>query len=130
MSIDTVGDFLTIIRNGLMRSKRFVIAPYSKMRHELVNILQQEGFINGSEVIEESSRKFIKIILKYYKGESVIHEIKRVSKPSRRKYVNVKNIESVIGGFGISILSTNKGLMTDKLSRESNVGGEFICTVW
>lgn len=130
MSVDTIGDFLTIIRNGIMRSKRFVAAPYSKVRYDLAKLLEQEGFICSVEVTEEESFKTIKVILKYYQGESVIHEITRVSKPSRRVYVKSKNIKPVIGGLGVSILSTNKGLITNRASKDANVGGEFICTVW
>lgn len=130
MSVDTVGDFLTIIRNGIMRSKRFVIAPYSKTRYSLAKLLEQEGFVCGAEILDNEQFKTIKIILKYYQGESVIHEITRVSKPSRRVYVKSKNIKPVIGGLGISILSTSKGLTTDRASKDMNVGGEFVCTVW
>jgi small subunit ribosomal protein S8 len=130
MSVDTIGDFLTIIRNGIMRSKRSVAAPYSNVRYNLAKLLEQEGFITGVEVAEEEHMKTITVVLKYYQGESVIHEITRVSKPSRRVYVKSKNIKAVIGGLGVSILSTNKGLITNRASRDANVGGEFICTVW
>ena len=130
MSVDTIGNFLTIIRNGIMRSKRFVVAPYSKMRHNLAKILEQEGFIGGVEILDGEQFKSIKIVLKYYQGESVIHEITRVSKPSRRVYAKSKNIKPVIGGLGVSIFSTNKGLITNKASKDMNIGGEFICTVW
>jgi small subunit ribosomal protein S8 len=130
MSIDTVGNFLTIIRNGIMRSKRFVIAPFSIQRHSLAKILEQEGYINSIEVSGEKQFKNIKIVLKYYQNESVIHEITRISKPSRRVYVKSKNIKPVIDGLGISIYSTNKGFITNRASKDMNVGGEFICTVW
>lgn len=130
MSVDTIGNFLTIIRNGIMRSKRFVVAPYSKTRHDLAKILEQEGFISGVEVLDSDKFKTVKVVLKYYQGESVIHEITRVSKPSRRIYVKSKNVKSVIGGLGVSIFSTSKGLITNKASKSMNVGGEFICTVW
>jgi small subunit ribosomal protein S8 len=130
MSVDTVGDFLTIIRNGILRSKRFVVAPYSKMRYDLAKLLEQEGFVSGAEILDDEQFKTIKIILKYYQGESVIHEITRISKPSRRVYVKSENIKPVIGGLGVSILSTSKGLATNRASKDMNVGGEFICTVW
>ena len=130
MSVDTIGNFLTIIRNGTMRSKRFVVAPYSKVRYELVKLLEQEGFICSVEVLDDEPFKNLKVILKYYQGESVIHEITRVSKPSRRVYVKSKNIKPIIGGLGVSILSTSKGLTTNRASKDMNVGGEFICTVW
>lgn len=81
MSIDAIGDFLTIIRNGLMSSKLFVVAPYSKLKMEIASILKDEGFIRDSAVFEEDGKQYIKIFLKYIKGESVIHELKRVSTP-------------------------------------------------
>ena len=133
MSIDAIGDFLTIIRNGLMASKRTVVAPYSKIKLEIVTILKNEGFIKDFEIIEsQTHKKEIKVFLKYVDGESVIHCIDRVSKPSRRVYTKVKNLKPVIGGLGISIVSTNKGLLTDKQikNQNGNVGGEIICTVW
>lgn len=130
MSVDTIGNFLTIIRNGLMRSKPYVVTTSSKMRHELAKILQEEGFINGIELAEEDGVKKIKIALRYVDGESAIHEITRVSKPSRRVYKGLKNIKPVIGGLGVSIITTNQGLLTDKEAKKRNVGGEIICTVW
>lgn len=130
MSVDTIGDFLTIIRNGIMRSKRFVVAPYSKTRYNLAKLLEQEGFISSVEILDGEQFKTVKVVLKYYQNESVIHEITRVSKPSRRIYVKSKNIKPVIGGLGISIYSTNKGLVTNRASKDMNIGGEFICTVW
>lgn len=132
MSIDTIGNFLTIIRNGIMASKPYVCTVHSKMNVEIARILKEEGFIKESEVIGEGIEREIKIILKYVDGESVIHSLKRVSKPSRRIYMGVKKFQPVIGGLGISILSTNRGIMTDKLARQSDmfVGGEILCKVW
>jgi len=131
MSIDAIGDFLTIIRNGLMVSKPFVVAPYSKLRLEIAKILKEEGFIRDCVVLDEdSNKKAIKVFLKYVDSESVIHEIDRVSRPGRRQYVGSSEIKPVIGGLGISILSTNRGVMTHKQAEELKVGGEIICTVW
>jgi small subunit ribosomal protein S8 len=133
MSIDTIGNFLTIIRNKIRSSKPYAIAPHSKMNEELARILKAEGFIKDFEVdTADSLRKKLKISLKYVEGESVIHEIKRVSKPSLRMYEKVKNIKPIIGGLGIAILSTNRGLMTDKQARSASVqiGGEILCQVW
>lgn len=131
MSIDAIGDFLTIIRNGLMVSKPFVVAPYSKMRLEVARILKEEGFVKEYAVQEdESSRKSIKIMLKYVDGESAIHEINRVSKPSRRYYSSIQSVKPVIGGLGISILTTNKGVVSNRQAQKLKVGGEVICTVW
>ena len=130
MSKDVIADFLTILRNGIMRSKSSVTSHYSKMKYDIAQILKEEGFVSDVLVEEQDGVKQIKIALKYVDGESVIHEIKRVSKPSRRKYANVENIKPVIGGLGISVLTTNKGLMTDKTAKQQCVGGELVCTVW
>lgn len=132
MSIDILGNFLTIIRNGISRSKDSVTTSYSKLKYDLALILQEEGFIVGIEVCNEDDvvNKQLKIFLKYVNNESVIHEITRVSKPSRRVYAGVGNMKPVIGGLGVSVLTTNKGLLTDKTAKKMRVGGEVICTVW
>jgi small subunit ribosomal protein S8 len=132
VSIDTIGNFLTIIRNGVMASKPHVKAPYSKMKHDIANILKEEGFIRDV-LIEDAdivTRKSIKIYLKYVEGESVIHEITRVSSPGRRHYRGVNNFAPVIGGLGISILTTSRGIITNKSASKLSVGGEVLCTVW
>lgn len=132
MSVDSVGDFLTIIRNGIMASKPFVSAPLSKIRSEIAKILKNEGFIRDYvvEAQQDKAQKHIKLYLKYVGGESAIHEITRISKPSRRTYSSMSNIKPVIGGLGISILTTNKGIVTNNQAKELKVGGEVICTVW
>ena len=130
MSIDVIGNFLTIIRNGIMRSKPFVRAPHSKMKLAVANILKEEGFITDVVIDTEGDRKFLKIILKYVGGESVIHEIKRESTPGCRTYTAAHRIKPVIGNLGMSILSTNKGVVSDKKARQNSLGGEVICTVW
>ena len=130
MSIDTIGDFLTIIRNGIMASKPFVQTKHSKMRESLAQILKDEGFIKDFVVVDAAPQNQLKITFKYVGGESVIHEIKRVSTPGRRVYRGSERIAPVIGGLGVSILSTNKGIMTNKQARTMSVGGEVLCTVW
>lgn len=130
MSKDVIADFLTVLRNGIMRSKYSVTARYSKMKYNLASILKEEGFVSSVEVTEEEGQKCITVLLKYVDGESVIHEIKRISKPSRRIYAGVSNIKPVIGGLGVSILTTSKGLVTDKTAKQQRIGGELICTVW
>ena len=133
MSVDTIGNFLTIIRNKIRSSKLYAEAPHSKMNEQIARILKAEGFIRGFEIdTTDTLRKKIKIELKYVEGESVIHDIQRVSKPSRRIYEKVKNVKPVIGGLGIAILSTNRGVMTDKQAKNSSakVGGEVLCRVW
>lgn len=130
MSIDVIGNFLTIIRNGIMASKPFVIAPHSKMKFEISKALKAEGFIKDCMVLEGSIKKEIKIVLKYVGSESVIHEITRISTPGRRFYAGSKNIKSVIGGLGLSLLTTNRGILSHKKARSLSVGGEVVCTVW
>lgn len=131
MSTDSIGDFLTIIRNGIMASKRFVSAPYSNMRFELARILKEEGFIKDA-VVEDLgiTKKTIKIFLKYVDSESVIHEITRISTPGKRRYNGVAEIKPVIGGLGVTILTTSQGILTNKKAKQLSIGGEVICTVW
>lgn len=131
MSIDTIGNLLTIIRNGLMVSKASVTVLSSKMNLALVQVLKDEGFIRDFvQEVDDKGRGKINVLLKYVDGESVIHEITRISKPSLRKYTGHDSIRPVIGGLGVSILTTNKGVMTNKKAKMLGVGGEVICTVW
>ncbi|MBP6892028.1 30S ribosomal protein S8 [Candidatus Babeliales bacterium] len=130
MSKDVIADFLTIIRNGVSRSKSSVEIGYSKLRYEIAQILKQEGFVSDVVLEEKESGATIKVVLKYVEGESAIHEIVRVSKPSRRVYTSIERIKPVIGGLGVNILTTSKGVMTDKTARQNRVGGELICTIW
>ena len=131
MSQDTIGDFLTVIRNGLMASKPHVITPFSKLRYAIAATLKQEGFIaDALRIQEEDGRAHIKVILKYVDGESVIHELKRVSTPGGRFYARCYKFKPVIGGLGVAIVTTSKGVMTDKQAKQMSLGGEVICTVW
>ncbi len=129
--MDSIGNFLTIIRNGLRISKPYVVTSCSKMNRAIADILQQEGFVRGVEELEdEAGKKKLKILLKYVVGESAIHDIQRVSKLSRRSYKGVKEIRPVIGGLGLSIMTTNRGVISHKEAKRLGVGGEVICTVW
>ena len=130
MAIDSIGDFLTIIRNGIKVSRRFVVAPHSKMKEKISDILKSEGFIMDFEIVDEGAKKFLKIKLKYVDGESVIHQITRISSPSRRVYQGAKSLPHVVGKLGVSIVTTNRGIMTNKQARTLSVGGEVICSVW
>lgn len=132
MSIDSIANFITIIRNGIMVSKQTVTAPYSKMRHSIAEILKNEGFIHDFSIAnsDQPAEKTLRIILKYVDGESAIHEIRRISTPGRRVYVASKDIKPVIGQLGISILTTNRGLVVNRQAKKFNIGGEVICTVW
>ncbi|MCX5923642.1 MAG: 30S ribosomal protein S8 [Candidatus Dependentiae bacterium] len=130
MSKDVIADFLTIVRNGIVRSKSSVEIGYSRLRYEIAQILKEEGFVVDVLLEEQDAQKTIKIVLKYVDGESVIHEITRISKPSRRVYTGVDSVKPVISGLGVSILTTSKGVMTDRVARKHRVGGELICTIW
>ena len=132
MSVDSIADFITIIRNGVMVSKSFVTSPYSKMRHSIAQILKKEGFIHDFVIINTDSdaKKRLKIVLKYVDGESVIHKIERVSTPGRRVYAGSDAIKPVIGQLGISILTTSRGVIALQEAQKLSVGGEVTCTVW
>ncbi len=128
---DPLGDMLTRIRNGQMRRKSKVVTPASSLRENVLDVLEREGFIRGYLRVEQlGNRPEFEIELKYYEGEPVISEIKRVSKPGRRVYSSIKDLPRVRNGLGISILSTPKGVMSDADARTENVGGEVLCTVY
>jgi small subunit ribosomal protein S8 len=130
MSVDSIGNFLTIIRNGILAGKPSVVASYSAMRNQIANLLKEKGFVRDALIVEEGGFKRIKIILKYVGGESAIHEITRISKPGCRMYSGIKSVKPVIGGLGVTILSTNRGIITHDNAKALRVGGEVICTVW
>ena len=128
---DTLGDMLTRIRNGQTTNKKVVDAPASSFRKNVLEVLKREGFIRNFEEKEmRPGINFFEIELKYYNGKPVISEIKRVSKPGRRVYSSIKNLQKTYNGLGISILSTPRGVMSDNEAREANVGGEVLCTIY
>ncbi|MFL2699166.1 MAG: 30S ribosomal protein S8 [SAR86 cluster bacterium] len=128
---DPISDCLTRIRNGLMRGKEEVSAPYSKLKHELVNVLVKEGYLKGCEKVDgDQNKSSINISLKYFNSEPAIKTLKRISKPSLRKYSSAQDIKPVKSGLGTFIISTNQGLMTDKEAKEKNIGGEILCEVF
>ena len=127
---DPLGDMLTRIRNAQMRKKSKVSTPGSKIRQNVLDVMQSEGYIRGYSTLEQDGRSEFEIELKYYDGEPVIREIERVSKPGRRVYTSVKNLPRVNNGLGISVLSTPKGIMADHAARDENVGGEILFTVF
>jgi small subunit ribosomal protein S8 len=128
---DPIADFLTRIRNASSARLPEVLAPYSKIKAELARILQEEGYIWNYEVDTQSGpHPQLKLKLKYDNKAPVIRELKRVSKPGLRNYVSVDEIPRVLGGLGISILSTSSGLMTGAKARKARVGGELLAFVW
>jgi small subunit ribosomal protein S8 len=131
MMTDPIADMLTRIRNGNNAKHEIVDVPASNMKKEIAQILVDEGYIKGFDVIDDGKQGIIRIQIKYGKNnERVISGIKRISKPGLRVYVNKDEIPKVLGGLGIAILSTSRGILTDKQAREKGVGGEVICYVW
>ena len=128
---DPIADMLTRIRNGAMVSHESVEIPASKLKLELARVLKEEGYISDYELKEAGKFKVIHITLKYDANhKSVITKLQRVSKPGLKTYSKSKNLEKVLGGLGVAIISTSKGLMTDRKARKENVGGEVLCYVY
>lgn len=127
---DPIADMLTRIRNGNIARHDEVKIPFSNIKESIANILKNEGYIVNYEIKEEGSKKDIVVTLKYVDGEKVIKGLKRISKPGRRVYSSVDKLPKVLGGLGIAIVSTPKGVIVDKECRKHGVGGEVLCYVW
>jgi small subunit ribosomal protein S8 len=127
---DPLGDMLSRIRNAQMRKKSKVSTPGSKLRANVLDVLQAEGYIRGYSSVEQNGQSEFEIELKYYDGEPVIRDIERISKPGRRVYASVRNLPRVMNGLGLSILSTPQGVMSDSEARDKNIGGEVLCRVF
>ncbi|NLJ58768.1 MAG: 30S ribosomal protein S8 [Tissierellia bacterium] len=128
---DPIADMLTRIRNANHAKHEFVDIPASKIKREIANILLEEGYVKGFDVIDDGKQGIIRVELKYQQNkERVITGIKRISKPGLRVYVGKEETPRVLGGLGIAILSTSQGIVTDKKARKQGVGGEVICYVW
>ena len=131
MTTDPIADFLTRIRNGALAKHPRVEMPSSKMKIEIARILKEEGYLANFKVVEEKGRKTLRVFLRYTPDRrSVITDLKRVSKPGSRRYVGKFGIRPVVGGLGVAILSTPRGLMTGSNARKEGVGGELLCEVW
>ena len=129
---DTIADTLTRIRNAILAKHQIVRIPTTKITYKIVSVLCDEGFIENFEEIEDGFKKFLLITLKY-KGKnknSIITKLKRISKPGLRIYSKHKELPKVLGGIGIAIISTSKGVMTDKQARYLGLGGEVLCYIW
>ncbi len=128
---DPVADFLTRIRNGNMVMHETVEAPSSRIKVSIAEIMKEEGYIKDYEYIQDGKQGIIRVYLKYGPNkEKVITGIKRISKPGLRVYVKKDEIPKVLGGLGTAVISTSKGLMTDKSARKTGLGGEVICYIW
>jgi small subunit ribosomal protein S8 len=128
---DPVADMLTRIRNAFRASHEMVDIPSSKLKLSIGKVLKSEGYIKNFKIISDGQNRFIRIFLRYdEKGKSVIGGLKRVSKPSYRVYRRHDEIPKVLNGYGVNIVSTSRGIMTDAQARETRVGGEVLCSVW
>lgn len=131
MNTDPIADMLTRIRNANLVAHETVEMPSSKLKVELAKLLKEEGYIVDYSVKEVGKFNFLTVVLKYdAKRKPIITNLKRISKPGLRNYCKSKNLPKVLGGLGIAIISTSKGLLTDRRARKENIGGEILCYVW
>ncbi len=127
---DPIADLLTRIRNGLAAKRNEVLIPLSKQKEEICNLLVKEGYLESVEVVKQEPQSQLKVVLKYVGKNPAISKLQRISKPGRRVYTPVDGIKTVLSGYGVRVITTNKGVMTDKEAKKQNLGGEVICKVW
>ena len=127
---DPIADMIIRIKNAILASHKTVVVPHSKVKKSIADILLQNEYIEGFEVTDEKPQPNIVITLKYKNKLSAITDVKRLSKPGRRLYSPASKIPQTLGGYGITIVTTSKGLMTQKEARKQNVGGEILCQIW
>jgi small subunit ribosomal protein S8 len=128
---DPIADLLTRIRNGNQAIKPYVDVPASRLKREVLEVLRETRYIDGFDVLDDAKQGVLRVHLKYtQKRERVITGLRRVSRPGLRKYVKAKNVPRVLGGLGVAVLTTPKGVLSDEACRRENVGGEVICYVW
>ena len=130
MLTDPIADMLTRIRNAIRIKAEKVDIPISKLKLEIAKILKEEGFIRAYKILKDRKQGILRVIPKYVENESVISGLKRISKPGRRVYVGSEEIPVVMGGLGIAIITTSKGILSDRVCRLEGVGGEVICYIW
>lgn len=129
--MDSIGDFLTVIRNATKAGKEKLTVPSSNLKLKIAEILKKEGFIDTYKLIDQDKKQYMRIHLKYIQGKQpAIRAIHRVSTPGLRRYVGHKDVPKVLGGLGIAIVSTSRGVLTDKDARREKLGGEVLCKVW
>lgn len=127
---DPIADLLTRVRNGLKAQKATVLVPASKTKEAIVKVLIEEGYVDSVESVEHENHQNLSVKLRYYQGKPVIEKIERVSRPGRRVYRGKGDLPSVVGGLGIAVVSTSKGIMTEKQARSQGIGGEILCAVY
>lgn len=130
MQTDPLADFLTSIRNANKVSKPLVMSPYSRLKGDVADVLKKEGFIQDFELVKEGKHQKLKVTLKVNQEQKAIQNIRRVSKPGLRLYVGAGEIPKVLGGLGVSVLSTPKGVMSGREAKKQNVGGEVLLYIW
>lgn len=131
MVTDPIADFLTRIRNAILAKHETTDIPVSRLKWRLAGILKEEGYIANATLLQEGPHKVIRIVLKYEPGEiSALQGLKRISKPGRRIYVSVDRLPRVLNGLGVAVISTSRGMMSDRECRRQNVGGEVLCHLW
>lgn len=131
MMTDPIADMLTRIRNAIAVEHPYVDMPTSRVKQGIAEVLQKEGYIWDFEVLESEPRNTLRVNLKYGpNGEQVISHLERVSKPGRRQYRQIRDVKDVLGGLGISVISTSKGIMSNREAKQQNIGGELLCEVW
>ena len=130
MVTDPIADMLTRIRNAALIKSEKVDVPASRIKLDIAKILKEEGFIRAYKILKDKKQGILRLTLKYTDNENAISGLKRVSKPGRRVYVGSKEIPRVMGGVGIAVLTTPRGILSDRISRREGVGGEVICYVW
>lgn len=129
---DSIADMLTRIRNAATAKRDVVNIPYSKLKEQIANILKMEGYIKDFHVVKDEKQGILRVELIYFDKDQkcVVQGLERISKPGKRVYVKGKEIPQVLGGLGVAILSTNKGVLTDRECRKQNIGGEVLCYIW
>lgn len=129
MMTDPISDMLTRIRNAQAVGKLLVRIPASRIKLSIAQVLKAEGYIDDVQEVDDSGKPELELTLRYHQGQPVIAHIKRVSRPGRRVYTGAEDVPQVIGGLGVSIISTSRGVMTDRAARKAGVGGEVLCMV-
>ncbi len=127
---DPIADMLTRIRNAVAIRKPEVIMPLSKVKFSIAKLLEAEGYVASVDKVKEANFDKLKIVLKYEDEKPAISHLKRISKPGQKIYINSKEVPTVLNGYGLAVLSTSKGIMTDRQAKAANIGGELMCEIW
>lgn len=127
---DPIADMLTRIRNAVAIRKPEVIMPLSKVKFSIAKLLEAEGYVASVDKVKEANFDKLKIVLKYEDEKPAISHLKRISKPGQKIYINSKEIPTILNGYGLAVLSTSKGIMTDRQAKAANIGGELMCEIW